>query len=79
VATGEGPWAGPETDPRIRGFDAVCHATNFMAAGMPAVICGPGSIQFAHAVDESVGVEELVQAAKLYALAAMDWCGVAEG
>jgi acetylornithine deacetylase len=48
-----------------------------MAAGMPAVICGPGSIQFAHAVDESVGVEELVRAAKLYALAAMDWCGVA--
>ena len=77
-ALGEAVWTGPEADPRIRGFDAVCHATNFMAAGMPAVICGPGSIQFAHAVNESVGVEELVRATKLYALAAMDWCGVAE-
>jgi acetylornithine deacetylase len=49
-----------------------------MAAGMPAVICGPGSIQYAHAVDESVSVEELVAATRLYALADMDWCGVAK-
>jgi acetylornithine deacetylase/succinyl-diaminopimelate desuccinylase-like protein len=77
-ATGETPWTGEGLDPAIRAFDAVCDATTFMKAGIPTVICGPGSIQFAHAVDESVSIAELVTAAKLYALAAMDWCGVAE-
>jgi acetylornithine deacetylase len=69
------PAAGP--DPLVRGFDAVCDATYLDRAGIPSVICGPGSIQFAHAVDESVAVADVVDAAKVYALAAMEWCGVA--
>ena len=61
----------------IRGFDAVCDATYLGKAGIPSVVCGPGSIQFAHAVDESVAIADVVDAARVYALAAIDWCGVA--
>jgi acetylornithine deacetylase/succinyl-diaminopimelate desuccinylase-like protein len=77
TALGEAPHAGPGPDPCVRGFDAVCDATYLGKAGMPAVICGPGSIQFAHAVDESVAIRDVVDAAKVYALAAIDWCGLA--
>ncbi len=43
----------------------------------PSVICGPGSIQFAHATDERVAVRDVIDAAKVYALAAIEWCGLA--
>ena len=75
---GEPAHSGPDADPRIRAFDAVDDAMLFDRAGIPVLSCGPGSIQFAHAIDESVAVSELVAATKLYALVAMDWCGVIE-
>jgi acetylornithine deacetylase/succinyl-diaminopimelate desuccinylase-like protein len=75
---GEPAHSGPDPDPRIRAFDAVDDAMLFDQAGIPALSCGPGSIQFAHAVDESVAVVELIAAAKLYALTAIDWCGLAK-
>jgi acetylornithine deacetylase/succinyl-diaminopimelate desuccinylase-like protein len=74
---GEPAHSGPDPDPRIRAFDAVDDAMLFDQAGIPALSCGPGSIQFAHALDESVAVVELIAAAKLYALTAIDWCGLA--
>ncbi|MFZ5824615.1 MAG: acetylornithine deacetylase [Bacillota bacterium] len=43
--------------------------------GIPAVICGPGELKWAHAVDESVEWEQLLQAAELYAGFIKDWCG----
>ena len=43
---------------------------------MPTLIYGPGEIAIAHSVDEYVLVEELVLAAKAYAVAAMRWCGL---
>ena len=64
---------------RIHGFCAVCDATYLNAQGIPSVIYGPGSVLVAHAVDEHVDVEELVQAAKGLAVAAMRWCGVVGG
>ncbi len=36
-------------------------------AGIPAVVCGPGEISQAHAVDEWVGVDRLVDATAAYA------------
>ena len=36
-------------------------------AGIPAVVCGPGDIDKAHGVDESVSIERLVDATALYA------------
>lgn len=61
----------------VRGFSAVCDATYFAKAGIPAVVLGPGSILAAHAVDESIDVDEVVSAAKAFAIAAIDWCGLA--
>ena len=77
AATGDAAWSGDGPDPLIRGFDAVCDATYLGKAGIPSVVCGPGSIQFAHAVDESVAIADVIDAARVYALAAIDWCGVA--
>ncbi len=36
-------------------------------AGVPAIVFGPGSLTLAHTTDEHVGVEELVDAARVYA------------
>jgi acetylornithine deacetylase/succinyl-diaminopimelate desuccinylase-like protein len=77
AALGEPAHSGPDLDPRIRAFDAVDDAMLFNRAGIPALTCGPGSIQFAHAVDENVGVADVLAAIKVYAFAAIDWCGLA--
>ena len=65
---------GPAT---TAGFYAVDDGTFLTANGIPAVTYGPGSIHHAHMVDEFVNIDEMVVATKAYALAAMDWCGVA--
>ena len=49
----------------------------FTRAGIPTIAFGPGDIALAHAVDESVPVDELVRAAQVLAVAAMRFCGVA--
>ncbi len=52
------------------GFDVAPYATNagFLdAAGVPALVFGPGSIAQAHADDEWVDLDEVVDAARVYA------------
>lgn len=63
--------------PIIHGFAAVCDATFLNDAGIPSVVFGPGGDMRAHAVDEYLQIDELMLAAKVLALTAMDWCGVA--
>lgn len=55
-------------------FGAACDATFYQAAGIPAIVFGPGDLRIAHAVDEFVRVEELTLSAKALALAVMAWC-----
>jgi succinyl-diaminopimelate desuccinylase len=43
--------------------------------GVPTVACGPGSIDQAHTYDEWVEVDQLVLAARLYAVTAADFLG----
>ena len=50
-------------------------ATLIVEAGIPAVCYGPGSIDRAHTVDESVPVADLVACAQGIALAAIRFCG----
>jgi len=47
-------------------------------AGVPIVTCGPGDIYVPHQVDEWLDLDELIEATKLYVLAAMRFLGVAE-
>ena len=64
-------------DVEVAGFAAVDDATYFQKAGIPAVSYGPGSILTCHCFDEHVVIDDLIGAAKVYAAAAIDWCGVA--
>jgi acetylornithine deacetylase len=61
----------------VGGFTAVSDATFLCDAGVPAISYGPGDIAAAHAIDEHVAVDELVAAARTFALLAADWCGTA--
>ena len=45
-------------------------------AGVPIVVCGPGDIHAPHQVDEWLELEQLIEAARLYTLAAMRFLGV---
>jgi acetylornithine deacetylase len=47
---------------------------SYMPHGRPAIVLGPGSIDFAHAVDERVPIAEVVQCARVYRKLMMhDW------
>lgn len=76
TAVAEAHEAALGTPVEISGFAAVDDATYFEAAGIPAVSYGPGSILTCHCFDERVPIEDVVRAAKVYAAAAIDWCGV---
>lgn len=56
--------------PTPSGFFACCDMTFLAAGGIPTVICGPGEERMCHVFDESLGVEELRQGARVYALTA---------
>ncbi|MFF4667922.1 M20/M25/M40 family metallo-hydrolase [Streptomyces sp. NPDC001282] len=58
-------------------FPSATDLTWFTAAGIPAVGLGPGAQTLAHAVDERCAIDEMVGAAKAYAVTAIEWCGAA--
>lgn len=60
------------------GFFGVCDITWLERGGVPGIIYGPGVAKTAHAENEYVPIHQMITAAKTYALAAMDYCGVAE-
>jgi len=58
-------------DPELTGFSAMSDGRYFTARGFSTIIYGPGDLKIAHTADESVGIEEVVAAARAYALAAV--------
>ena len=64
---------------RVAGMNSWHDGATFIHAGTPCVCFGPGPIEAAHTVDESVAVRDLVDCAKAVALAAMRFCGVSDG
>jgi acetylornithine deacetylase len=60
--------------PTFRGLPVFTDAALLQAAGIPAVLCGPGDIALAHSDDESVPLSDLELAAKIYAGAAIIAC-----
>jgi succinyl-diaminopimelate desuccinylase len=56
------------TPPADVGFTGITDARFYLNdASIPTVIFGPGSLTVAHAPDESVSVDELIEAARIYA------------
>ena len=45
-------------------------------AGIPTIIYGPGALEEAHATNESIALDELLDAARVYARLIADWCGL---
>jgi acetylornithine deacetylase/succinyl-diaminopimelate desuccinylase family protein len=58
------------------GFTAVDDATFLNQAGIPTITMGPGSIEVAHTANEHIEINDLLDAAKIYALIIAEWCGV---
>lgn len=53
-------------DPKPAGFNAGCDMSKLTAAGIPTVICGPGSLGQAHRPDEHVPIKQVTDAARIY-------------
>ncbi len=58
-------------DEHLTGFSMASDGRFFAAAGMPTIIYGPGDPKLAHVPDEWVGVDEVLDATRAYALAAV--------
>ena len=61
---------------KFDGFAAVDDGAFLNQAGIPSITIGPGDLKLAHGHNEYVEIEELVDAAKIYALLIAEWCGV---
>lgn len=48
------------------GFNAGCDMSKFVGAGIPTVICGPGSLAQAHKPDEYVPVDQVLDAVAIH-------------
>lgn len=59
----------------LTGFFAGTDGKHFAAKGIPTLIMGPGDPATAHTPDEWVGIDEVMEATRLYALAALALLG----
>ncbi len=59
----------------LSGFSMASDGRFFAAAGYPTIIYGPGDPRLAHVPDEWVGVDEVLEATRAYALAALALIG----
>ena len=59
----------------LTGFSMATDGRHFAAAGYPTIIYGPGDPRLAHVPDEWVGIDEVLEATRAYALAALALLG----
>lgn len=66
-----------KTDPQIKaspwGTDGGLLS---QVAGIPVIVFGPGVTKVAHYPDEYIEMHKILEAARIYALTMMEWCGV---
>ena len=55
----------------VTGFSMGTDGRYFAAAGFPTIIYGPGDPRLAHVPDEWVGIDEVLDATRAYAVAAL--------
>jgi len=60
--------------PEMRGFISSGDMWHFLKVGVPGLMFGPGSLSNIHKSNEFAPVEELINAAKISALVALDLC-----
>ncbi|WP_233518634.1 M20 family metallopeptidase [Streptomyces corynorhini] len=53
-------------DDSLGGLTVNCDMTHFRAAGVPALVCGPGRLEVMHALDEHIVVDELRDSVGLF-------------
>ena len=58
-------------------FAAASDASFYEAAGIPAIVHGPGDLKIAHCRDEYVLVDEMITASKALTATVLEWCDVA--
>ena len=63
----------------LTGFSMATDGRHFAAAGYPTVIYGPGDPRLAHVPDEWVGIDEVLEATRAYALGALALLGRGDG
>jgi acetylornithine deacetylase/succinyl-diaminopimelate desuccinylase family protein len=61
----------------LTGFSMATDGRHFAAAGYPTIIYGPGDPRLAHVPDEWVGIDEVLEATRAYALGALRLLGTA--
>ncbi len=59
----------------LTGFSMATDGRFFAAAGYPTIIYGPGDPKLAHVPNESIGIDELLDATRAYALATLQMLG----
>jgi acetylornithine deacetylase/succinyl-diaminopimelate desuccinylase family protein len=63
----------------VSGFPATCDMWCLVErANIPTIILGPGELSMAHKANESISVDHLYEAAKIYAAVALNWLKRAE-
>lgn len=62
-------------DANFEGFAAVDDATWLERGGIPSISFGPGNLMNAHALDEHIECQAVIDAAKVYAATMIEWCG----
>ncbi len=63
----------------LTGFSMASDGRHFAAAGYPTIIYGPGDPRLAHIPDEWVGIDEVLEATRAFALAALAFLGPGAG
>lgn len=62
-------------DTKVTGFSMGTDGRHFAEQGVPTIVYGPGDPSLAHQPDEWVGVDEVMDATRGYALAALSFLG----
>jgi acetylornithine deacetylase/succinyl-diaminopimelate desuccinylase family protein len=63
------------SEPKVEGMPATTEMSHFVKAGIPTIIMGCGDIKMAHTIDESLPVQQVIDAAKIYALIMLRYIG----